>query len=454
MPLIALFFLILSLLPSQYLAAQWKSGDACPRSIRTTVPDGPDYTVYREKPPSDRPPELTTMKSVHEALLQCPNLTSLDLRVTLLGCSEWPDRWNFPFALSGGQIYPSLEEIRLEGYAFDEREWEKLEVKNAPEYGMSWPEKVLHWWQSGKMQKYLGYRNLEKEQREKTNLALWADAMDWGSVEVLGLRECRGQHLFLESMASRLRSLKSLEIWDRWSGSNNTMNFIQSLEPNSLTNLTWREGWTSDVLPTVLQHHGISIQNLEIRTGERSSGMNPSFNASQLHHLVHFAPNLQHLSINVHRNGSWPYDVFEMIADMRRLKSVDMWFDILSDCSREKPERYSQMYDEWELAQENSTFKCEGENLYQRPFVDEQSALEMFKFMRERNTSGELKEVIFWVGDWSREWDGPLYLGSFLDRRRAQVVCTLEGKSEGEAWCVVEEGKWYWTRTGRDSWDY
>ena len=133
---------------------------------------------------------------------------------------------------------------------------------------------------------------------------------------------------------------------------------------------------------------------------------------------------------------------------------MDMWFDILSDCSRERPERYSRMYREWELAQENSTFKCEGENLYQRPFVDEQSALEMFKFMRERNTSGELKEAIFWAGDWSRGWDGPLNLGSFLDGRRAKVVCTLEGKSEGEAWCVVEAGKSYWTSTGWDSWDY
>jgi hypothetical protein len=396
------------------------------------------------------------MESVHQALLQCPNITSLDLRVSLLGCSEWPDRFNFPFTLSGGELYPSLKEVRLEGYDFDERPWEKSQLKNTRKYSTRswWPGQVLSWWRSGKMQQYLDYRNLEEGQRVKTNLELWVDAMDWGRVEVLGLRDCRGQSHFMESMAPRLQSLKSLEIWDGWQRANNTLRFIQSLEPGMLTNLTWRSGWTTDILSPILQRHNNSLRSLEIRTGEEPSDPTNTFSASQLQQLVHSTPRLERLGINIHRNGSWPYDVFATIAQAKQLRAVDMWFDILSDCERQKPERWTRQYHAWERDNENNTFKCEGENRYQRPFVDENSALEIFRYMRKKNTSGHLKEVVFWVGNWSRSWDGPIHFESPLERKRAKVVCTLEGKNEGEAWCIVEEGESYWKGDESREWMY
>lgn len=56
------------------------------------------------------------MDAVHAALSNCPNIETLDLRVTGLGCSEWPDRWDFPFNPTGGEKYPNLASLRLEGY--------------------------------------------------------------------------------------------------------------------------------------------------------------------------------------------------------------------------------------------------------------------------------------------------------------------------------------------------
>ncbi|KAF2667128.1 hypothetical protein BT63DRAFT_330200 [Microthyrium microscopicum] len=436
--------LIVSLFTTQILAAaQWKPGDSCPDTIRTLVPG---YADHHGEEQEDRR-SFHTMTSVHEALLQCPNITSLDLRVTLLGCSNWPDRFNFPLSLSGGEKYANLTQVKLEGYDFAESVWEKVQYKNNPSYHTSrwWPEKLLYWLQSGKAQQYLGYRKLDAGQRNKTNLELWADAMDWERVETLALKDCRGQEHFMEIMAPRLRSLKNLEIEDGWSNlGNTTVPFIQALEPDTLHNLAWREGRKADVLDLILRRHGNSLRSLEIRNGEGPRSSTKAFNSAQLQHLVRSAPKLEHLSINVHRNVSWPYDVFDTIAEMKELITLDLWFDILSDCQRQKPEMYTRQYIEWEREMENKTFKCSGEERYQKPLVDDISALGIFKHIRQKNTSGTVQKVVFWVGDWSRSWDGPLYSESFLEGRRARVVCTPTDKSEGEAWCVVEEGEAYW----------
>src|SRR5258708_1242253 len=80
----------------------------CPAQIRTTIPN--------QRPLADpHEPRFSTMADVHSTLTKCSNITTLDLRVTLIGCTNFPDRWNLPFDQSGHDKYPSqLKSLSLE----------------------------------------------------------------------------------------------------------------------------------------------------------------------------------------------------------------------------------------------------------------------------------------------------------------------------------------------------
>ena len=295
------------------------------------------------------------------------------------------------------------------------------------------------------MAKYFRYKKLPGEQRNKTNLELWFDAMDWSKIETLGVLDLRGQHYFLDEAAPRLGSLKNLEIWG---ATNNTLAFITSLEPKSLTNLTWIDGWKAGALDTILDHHGQSLRHLDIHSHESGKSPSPAFSNAQLRSLVDKAPNLNYISINVHRNGTWPFEVFDTLASMPSLESVDLMFDITSDCQRQKPERYTTSYTDWErnYQDRNGSLPCQGEERFQQPVITEESSLEIFRLMRAKKVGKGVKRVTFWAGDWSRGWDGPLYTPPWIEGRRAKVLCTTEGKAEGEAWCTTVAGGGYWKK--------
>ncbi|KAF2257653.1 hypothetical protein CC78DRAFT_205284 [Lojkania enalia] len=437
---IKLLFLLISFNPILSLGRRWEKGDECPESITTLIPGY--KSLGREGTSFD------TMASVHSALLSCPNITSLDLRVTLLGCSEFPDRWNFPFKLEGGDKYPPLKSLRLEGYRFLGQEWEESKISEIGYPGQWRIEKFFDWWRSGNLEKYMKFRKIESAQRSKTNLDLWLDAMDWEQLESLALIDNHGQDVFLEKAAPRLKSLQNLEIEGK--EGNTTLRFIGGLRENSLRNLTLTAGWSTDVLLPILTRHGNSICYLDIHARENLYETSKAFSISQLSLLSSMAPNLAHLSTNIHRNGMWPLEIFDAISSIKSLQTAELWLDITSECQRQKPDPYTRQLSEWERIHPG---ECVGEDRYQAPFVSDKSALDVFKVLRGKKVGMELKGVTFWVGDWMRAWDGPLYFPDWLEGKRAKVVCSVEGKSEGEAWCVVEVGDKYWERGGYQYYD-
>lgn len=202
---------------SSLVSARWGLNSACPAEIKTTIPNhGSDYN---------------SMISVHETLLRCPNITSLTLRVTLLGCSGWPDRWNFPFAYNGGETYPRLTTLKLDGYEFSSTEdIEQLPV-NRMFHDQTRAAGLSSWLKKGYWRPWLQSKILSPTWAPlKSNLDLWLNAMDWSAIEELDIDHCRSSAMAAANLPPRLSSLRKLK--------STNLRFIEALPNNTLTSLT------------------------------------------------------------------------------------------------------------------------------------------------------------------------------------------------------------------------
>lgn len=431
---LTLLLAILLLLPSAS-ARSWKAGDDCPSTIKVHVPGNRYY--YDDEP---KKPSLDTMASVHSALTHCPNITSLDLRVSLRGCSNWPDRWSFSFSLSGGETYPALRRLRLEGYRFGDRPIDEV----------GWPkhryssryEKAFNWVFSGNALRTLKYLRLPREQREKSNIQLWLDAMDWSKVEefaLLGYQDADSVEAFLNSTQGVLTGLRRAEFGKAQSCS--TMQFLLNLEGHSLTHFTSTDSFNRKMPYALEEVQGESLQHIDLHTVETTLVQSPAYTVSELEHFKHM-PNLTHLSLNVARNGTWPLEALSAIAQIPSLRTAELWLDITSMCRKQKVDNgYYNIEDP----------DCRGKDRYLLPYINETSTLEVFKFLRANKSGEELNNVTFWGGDWSRSWDGPIYSSPWIEGQKVKVLCT-DGKEvhgSGEENCTVLTGVEYWDRKAR-----
>jgi hypothetical protein len=439
---------IISVLAPLALARPWKLSDGCPSTIKTTVSSDP-CSYGEDSYRCTKEPQFSTMETVHLALSKCPNITELDLRVTGLGCSEWPDRYNFPFQPAGGEKYPRLKSLRLEGYQFGKRSWgrEAWEIPKIGHYDWrydwfwwvpdgTWSGQMATWVWEGHWKTWMQWRTQPQEQREKTNLGLWLDAMDWSGIEELMVVGKWGMtDEVIEKLPSRLPSLTKLEATN--------VSFINALDNNTLTHLKFVDEYEPHDLSSILEHQGQSLQSLEFRCEELSCRFTPDFDLD-FAILPNKTRNLTHLSINVPRNGTWPLESLQTIASLPHLQSAELYMNIQSECVQQRPEDYGSKRKEWD--KEHGAGYCEGEDQFQQPFVDVEGANKMFGHMKEHNPSGELANVTFWVGDWSRPWDGPLYFPDWAEGRRSKVVCKDTKISDAGSSCVVENGAQYWRR--------
>jgi hypothetical protein len=197
---------------------------------------------------------------------------------------------------------------------------------------------------------------------------LWLDAMDWPSIEELALESVPEA---LRNAGGQLHSLRNLESTD--------LPFIQALPKNSLTQLSWVGTSEYTDLPSILEAHGKTLQSLEFHCPELlCPSFHPSFNADVLPKRTQ---NLTHLSVNIHRNGTWPLETLETIAAISKLRKADLWMGIQSEC-RQQYEDYTRS--QIEMEREFGTQYCKGEDQFQSPFLKETNALELFEYMRQK----------------------------------------------------------------------
>lgn len=437
---VMLLYFLTSLIPSLVNGRVWTRNDTCPVEIKATIPNGDRC----DSPDSNRvlcdrsqEPYFGTMVSIHDALTHCPNISSLNLRVTLLGCSTWPDRWNFPLSYNRGEMYPALKKLRLEGYDFSSVE-DVRPPWQAPLMGRSdaeaWTFGLIDWLRKGYWKPWLraqvyGY---PPALHVKSNLDLWLQAMDWSQIEELAMDDCRNSQEIAEKLPPRLTSLRRLESAD--------VDFIEALSNNTLSDLISVGRHEAGDLEHVLERQGASLQRLEFRCDELSC---PSMrNAFKISILPQLAPNLIHVSINIPRNGSWPLDHFRALAALPKLRSLEVYSQLQSECQRQKPEDYTrQMLD---YLQEHGRDYCTGQERLQQPNLDEDTAEELWRYMREANTGNHIQDLTLRIGDWSRSWDGPLYSPPWMESRQAEIVCSRSNTDESGKSCRMQVSRGYW----------
>ncbi|KAK1450000.1 hypothetical protein CMEL01_07336 [Colletotrichum melonis] len=388
----------------------------CPTYIDTVVPSG-QTRRYGNREPGD--PILATMHDVHKTLSNCDSIKSLKLRVTSLGCSEHPDRWNFPLDLASGSTYPSeLESLDLEGYHFGDRIWDEIQEPPFRTGSKFWDR--MEWIGSGRAWKWLRYLPLSAEQKIKTNLDLWLDAMDFGSIKNLTLRPRIDEYPDVAKLVPHLKSLQSLKVYGAWAE-----DLILGLPENSLSHLSWifSHETGASVLP-IIRHHAQSLKSLEWREAESGTRQRRVMTADEIVELGRMAPNLESITLDINRNGTWPMEHFDaLVTNFPKLTNMTIFLEFASECRRQLGASTEGIYgyEQWKMG-EASDCGSGIESMAQPPLEIEQ-AKQLWGHLREKKVGDLLKKVVFYAGDWERPWDGPMAENEWLEGRRSFFWC-------------------------------
>lgn len=365
-----------------------------------------------------------TMAEAHQILLACPNITSLDIRVSLIGCSQWPDRWNFPFRLAGGDVYPNITSLAIDGFDFLQNDWEDSLPRGYT------PRALLTWANFNGPRKWFSlWRDTPRERRNLTNLQLWLEAMDWTKLESLTLNR---DTYFDKLAAPQLKALKSLTVGSGY----DITSLITSLpEEAALANFSWGHMWNISSLEPLLTRHGKTLKRLDLHANNGGLPMS----SSKIEAMCNQTPYLEHLSLSLARNGSWPWEALRSLAGLENLVSADIWLELEADCMRHAP------------AREHWRKPCGNDSEFREPRLNASSAMEIYSFILDNTKSSNLANVTFYIGDWGPPWDGPIYDPYWLEGRNGKVECTRE--SLGGPRCshtVKDEGGFPWNEVLMD----
>ncbi|KAH8176408.1 hypothetical protein LIA77_04826 [Sarocladium implicatum] len=462
---VSLVFCILMLSISASASAPPAVTDVeCPTSLDVTVP-GHVHSPFGDSHLED----YGSMQRLHSLMSNCSSISDLKLRITLLGCSEWPDRWNFPFNQDGTDSFPSRPtRLSLEGYDFAAKEWGSNQPPKwhhlLPGPGALWEwEKALRWLFGGLAHDWYRMWSLPAEQRHKNNLELWLDAMDFSAVTNLTLHDSLDgaqADAVVKLLPSRLPALRVLNVKGPWA-----QDFVTALPKHSLSHFTWRssglsgtygirsptqsqgeaDGTDAEVLgesreallDNIWEHvGGPQLESFEFRDDDGVDGEGPGeiLSSHHLRTLAAAAPGIRSLTLDMKRgNYTWPETELELIArELPALESLTLNLELASHCRQQDMNEYG--LSPWDSITGGSFEKgCSGEDQFMKPLIDESSASHLFDFIYRANVEGgggKFEKLQLFAGDWSRPWDGPLYFPGWLEGRRAWASCSIRSSDQ------------------------
>ncbi|KAK1519691.1 uncharacterized protein CCOS01_11342 [Colletotrichum costaricense] len=399
-------------------------GNGCIERIHATesflggsVASTSDLLRLRAKTVSPSNTDYESLAEVHDALIHCPNITSLNLRIGEIGCVREPDRWSFPLDPARTSRYlPVLDTLSLEKYHFYDTYGDYLHPLRGWTYLSAWI------W-SGDAFGWLKWRLLSDDQKSVSNTELWLDAMDFSKIRNLSILDYDGppEALVESELPLSLPSLRTLRL-ER----NTTVDFGLSLPPHSLHSLSWLDAGQDQSIIPILERHGRSLTHLEWRTPESLESKRPALPSEVMRDLRNLAPNLQSLTIDLNRNGTWPWEDLRALSLglPAGLTNLTLYLEIASECRRQQGP-----YDPVRCED-----ACDPVEQLASPLLTATSALQVARFIRHYAKS-PLASINFFAGDWTRPWDGPINVPTWLDGRRSWVACGTNGGENEELRC-------------------
>ncbi|RYO88569.1 hypothetical protein DL766_001250 [Monosporascus sp. MC13-8B] len=219
------------------------------------------------------------------------------------------------------------------------------------------------------------------DRRHLSNLELWLEAMDWSALEGLELRD-GVEDYFVDLAPPHLVGLKHLAVEESWK-----QNKKQIYNPSA--------PYFSARLE-VLERHCDSLKRIELYS--RMPSTVNALSKELLDMLAERCQRLEHVSVVLDRNGSWPWEHLAALSRNPDLISADIWFELSSDCVRG--------------ATKSKPLPCDMGNIYREPPLIAFHAKEMFNFVQEqrkKETLAPLRSMVFYDGDWRLPWPGPIY---------------------------------------------
>ncbi|WZH50043.1 uncharacterized protein QYS62_011276 [Fusarium acuminatum] len=367
-----------------YERRQWTPEDPCPTAIRAQIPG---ISQFR------------TFQVVHQAMKICGNIDVLKLRASRVSCVGFPEGYRMPFSLNGSDRYLSAPRVlSLEEYEFDYSEWAEIR----PPTGIV---EFSQWQEFGLAQQWYDQRYLPTGRQSMDDIQLWLEAMDFSQVHTLAIQGVsvipRGKGLY-EHFSRALTGLQSLTIrgeWKDWEAETKGIstlptakNFILGLQP-SLESLEWKEGGTcgEDAFDAVLKYHGATLKHFEWTNSEIDFHPRPVPSLAQLRGLGEWAPWLESLAIDLHRDaGDWPQDELKTIAEnLPDLKTLVLYLNARDEAPFQNHSYYTL----------NRTVLLE-------PRLDAEAALGMFRTLRQYKVGDTFDTVEFREGDWAESFGG------------------------------------------------
>ncbi|KAI0010768.1 hypothetical protein F4779DRAFT_638395 [Xylariaceae sp. FL0662B] len=257
---------------------------------------------------------LEVTRPLREILLTCANLRALRLRVgqPAGGCviySAPPEYCGFGFA-GGERPAAALEELDLVEYPFGREDWDDAD----PDYEYYSKENQV------------GYpgRGYEPD--------YWAAAFDWSRLR--HLRTYHDRMVFDEAMLRQLTALREVEFTNVSGGADDEHRRFYAEVPAALESI--RVQHLAHVGVAGLARHGRSLRALSIHREEDWGRQERSHwheaaalvDAAALQQTRAACPRIEELTVDVARDGAWPWTTLDELAAFPALRSLTVWWEL------------------------------------------------------------------------------------------------------------------------------
>ena len=327
-----------------------------------------------------------TVDGLYRTLVSCLNVRSLSLSISQGGCGVEDDPWSFNWRKR--HRFPTLENLTISGY-----DWDSQQV------------------------------SFRKGQRPVSTQA-WKAAMDWSKLKRLDLS--RPSASFLKAFHDELSSLQSLVLRPEkgfWGDEMTLCDFDEA--GNKL-----RQDWISFIvalpplhqlkisgmgkmpnITQILAAHGQTLRKLKIHDHERdcmyetgnSSWTRQAFDVAQIEELRLGASNLELLTIDVWRGvNGWPVSALNALSKFPKLSHLKLHFNLEDPWHNRLAEDYY-LHQIPGLVEQH----CLISELMQ-PLLNREAAKKIFQSLRRDQSSGRLRTLTLYAGDYGRTEGGGL----------------------------------------------